>query len=220
MPGTRRARSRSAGPKGKVGDEFNSSPRGVPKEKVGHILGQEDLAKANIDKVARFSPKNFPGVVELGVAGVASLAAATVISLVTVYSFSDFVVFRASPLALGYIGGSELYGQLGKQQDFAATSVNFLYVLYAHFSWGLCRKSVSHIYQAVHSAIFCLASYKLMHMLGDPFSTLSHCNFSMGYVQNNMMHLATIVGAASGAISFVGHVVSPYIDSILSPRRC
>lgn len=215
MPAAKRSRSRS---------RSRSTPRTTaqkaPKDRVGHVLGQEELAQANQSKVARFSAKNFPSVVEVGVAAIAAVATLAVIGSMVCFSFANLFVFHITPTVLAYFGIKELYSQVNSpgKEDVVTTAMAFVCILFAHFSYAFGRKRVSHSHQAVHAFIYTAACYKMMMMLGDPLSCLAGMELSMAFFTDNFSLLACTVGALSGLIAFVGHMAAPRIDRVVSNK--
>ena len=214
MAATRRSRSRSTTRK--------AAPKEKEQKRVGHVLGQEELAEANKSKVARFSAKNFPSIVEIGVASIATATTVMVIASMVSFAFANFVIFHATPMVLAYYGVTTLYNQINSpgKEDVVVSGMAFLCLLFAHFSYAFGRKRVSHYYQAEHAALYAIACYTIMGMLGDPLACLSNMVVSWAYVMDNFALLSTTIGFGSGIVALVGHLVAPRIDDIVEKKGC
>lgn len=189
---------------------------------MGHVLGQEELAEANEGKVARFSSKNFLGVVEIVVASIAASTTVLVISAMVSFAAANFVIFHATPMVLAYFGVTTLYSQINSpgKEDMVVSAMGFLCLLFAHFSYAFGRKRVSHYYQAEHAALYSIACFTMTGMLGDPWACLMNMELSVAYVKENFALLGTTIGFCSGVVAMVGHLVSPRIDHIVEKKGC
>ena len=189
---------------------------------VGHVLGQEELAARQSEKVASFAAKNFPSPVEIFIAATAGATAVTVVVLVTAFSIANVFVFRITPAVLGYQGFMNLYNHVNSSanEDVISTTITFLCLLYAHLALACGRKRLSHNHQAMHALLFAVASYKIMNTSNDPVGTFLGFDFTIRYIKDHMAVMGTVLGTVCGTVAMVGHLASPHIDHVISHKGC